>query len=67
MMRISLLVVFIICVVDSVLLVFLFRNLVKVKDMGVNFMLVLMRYLLICLLGLVVVVIVFFIFVGCVG
>lgn len=67
MMRISLLVVFIICVVDSVLLVFLFRNLVKVKDMGVNFMLVLIRYLLICLLGLVVVVIVFFIFEGCVG
>lgn len=67
MMRISLLVVFIILVVDSVLLVFLFRNLVKVKDMGVNFILVLMRYLLICLLGLVVVVIVFFIFEGCVG
>lgn len=67
MMRISLLVVFIILVVDSVLLVFLFRNLVKVKDMGVNLILVLMRYLLICLLGLVVVVIVFFIFEGCVG
>lgn len=67
MIRISLLVVFIILVVDSVLLVFLFRNLVKVKDMGVNFILVLMRYLLICLLGLVVVVIVFFIFEGCVG